>query len=42
MPMKQKEVRTFLQLVMKQGLDVIKFKHHYRAEQRFTNNGLSD
>jgi len=38
-PIQQKEVRTFVQLVMKQRLEVIKFEHRYRAEQRFTNNG---
>jgi len=38
-PLKQKEVRTFVQLVMKQRLEIIKFEHRYRAEQRFTNNG---
>ncbi len=39
MPYKQKEIRTWLQFVMKQNLEVIKFEHRYRAEQRFTNNG---
>ena len=38
-PIMQKEVRTFVQLVMKQRLKLIKFEHRYRAEQRFTNNG---
>lgn len=38
-PIKQKKVRTFVQLVMKQYLEVVKFEHRYRAEQRFTNNG---
>jgi len=38
-PIKQEELRTFVQLVMKQRLDVFKFEHRYRAEQRFTNNG---
>jgi len=39
MPIKQKEIRTWAQLVMKQHLKVIKFEHRYRAEQRFTNHG---
>jgi len=38
-PLKQQEVRTFVQLVMRQRLEVINFEHRYRAEQRFTNNG---
>ena len=38
-PIKQKEIRTWVQLVMKQRLEFIKFEHRYRAEQRFTNNG---
>jgi len=39
MPMKEKEIQTWVQLVMKQRLEVIKFEHRYRAEQRFANNG---
>ncbi|MEP7108947.1 MAG: DUF2490 domain-containing protein [Ferruginibacter sp.] len=40
MPYKQKEMRTWVQLVMKQHLERITFDHRYRAEQRFTNNGF--
>ena len=39
MPIQQKEIRSFVQLVMKQRLQAINFEHRYRAEQRFTNNG---
>jgi hypothetical protein len=38
-PFQQKEVRTWLQLVMKQDLERLKFEHRYRAEQRFTTKG---
>jgi hypothetical protein len=38
-PAQQKEIRTWLELVMKQPLDRLQFEHRYRAEQRFTTNG---
>jgi hypothetical protein len=38
-PALQKEIRTWLELVMKQPLERLQFEHRYRAEQRFTNNG---
>jgi len=40
LPYQQKEIRTWVQLIMKQEVDRIKFEHRYRAEQRFTNNGF--
>lgn len=38
-PAQQREIRTWIELVMKQPLDRLQFEHRYRAEQRFTNNG---
>jgi len=40
LPYQQKEIRTWLQLIMKQQVARVKFEHRYRAEQRFTNNGF--
>ena len=40
LPYQQKEIRTWVQLIMKQQVARIKFEHRYRAEQRFTNNGF--
>ncbi|MCY7420142.1 MAG: DUF2490 domain-containing protein [Chitinophagaceae bacterium] len=39
MPYVQKEIRTWVQLVMNQHMEIIKLDHRYRAEQRFTTNG---
>lgn len=38
-PMVNDELRTWLQISMKQNLSLVKFEHRYRAEQRFTING---
>lgn len=40
LPYQQKEIRTWVQLIMKQQVARVKFEHRYRAEQRFTNNGF--
>ena len=38
-PIKNKEVRTWAQINLKNPFDYITFEHRYRAEQRFTSNG---
>jgi hypothetical protein len=38
-PIQNKEIRTWLQLSMKNDLDFVVLEHRYRAEQRFTSNG---
>lgn len=38
-PMQNKEIRTWVQINMKNPLEWITFEHRYRAEQRFTSNG---
>jgi hypothetical protein len=39
LPMQNKEIRTWLQINMKNPLELLTFEHRYRAEQRFTSNG---
>jgi len=41
-PIKQKEIRTWLQLVFKNPFEFMKIEHRYRAEQRFTSNGYKN
>lgn len=38
-PIKQKEIRTWIQLVFKNPLNFMLVEHRYRAEQRYTNLG---
>ena len=38
-PIKNKEIRTWAQVNLKNSYDYITFEHRYRAEQRFTSNG---
>lgn len=38
-PAQNKEVRTWIQVNMKNPLEFVTFEHRYRAEQRFTSNG---
>jgi len=38
-PMQNKEIRTWVQINMKNPLAWMSFEHRYRAEQRFTSNG---
>jgi len=38
-PIKQKEIRTWIQLVFKNQFNFMSVEHRYRAEQRFTNLG---
>lgn len=38
-PIKQKEIRTWIQLVFKNPFNFMSVEHRYRAEQRFTNLG---
>lgn len=38
-PIKQKEIRTWIQLVFKNPFDFMSVEHRYRAEQRYTNLG---
>lgn len=39
LPIQNKEIRTWLQINMKNPLEFLTFEHRYRAEQRFTSNG---
>lgn len=41
-PIKQREIRTWLQFVFKNPFDFMTIEHRYRAEQRFTNNGYKN
>ena len=38
-PVQNKEIRTWLQVNMRNPLEFMTFEHRYRAEQRFTSNG---
>jgi hypothetical protein len=38
-PIKQKEIRTWIQLVFKNPFNFMSVEHRYRAEQRYTNLG---
>lgn len=38
-PMQNDEIRTWVQVNLKNPFDYIIFEHRYRAEQRFTSNG---
>ncbi|WP_394759134.1 DUF2490 domain-containing protein [Flavobacterium sp.] len=38
-PIQNKEIRTWIQINMKNPLEFLTFEHRYRAEQRYTNNG---
>lgn len=42
LPIQSNEVRTFFQLTMKQQMELLKFEHRYRAEQRFTTKGYKN
>ncbi|TAH18029.1 MAG: DUF2490 domain-containing protein [Cytophagales bacterium] len=37
-PLKQGEIRTWLQIAMNESFGKLKFEHRYRAEQRFANS----
>lgn len=39
LPIQNQEIRTWVQINMKNPLDFLTFEHRYRAEQRFTSNG---
>lgn len=39
LPIQNREIRSWLELRMKQQLKRLSFDHRYRAEQRFTSNG---
>ncbi len=39
LPMQNKEIRTWVQINMKNPLELLTFEHRYRAEQRFTTSG---
>jgi hypothetical protein len=38
-PTQNEEIRTWVQINMKNPLEFVSFEHRYRAEQRFTSNG---
>lgn len=39
LPMQNKEIRSWVQINMKNPLELMTFEHRYRSEQRFTSNG---
>ena len=41
-PIKNQEVRTWIQINMKNPIEWLTFEHRYRAEQRFTSNGYKN
>ena len=41
-PIKQREIRTWLQFVFKNPFSFMTIEHRYRAEQRFTKNGYKN
>ena len=42
MPIQNQEVRTWIQINMKNPVEFVTFEHRYRAEQRFTSNGYKN
>ena len=42
LPIKQKEIRTWIQIIFKNPLNFMTVEHRYRAEQRFTNLGYKN